>query len=193
MLVIRHASGTPTLAASAVANAPYLRSCYANATVWQGNAFPAVANDPCPNTAGTENFALEVYVYYIGWDDNDATIPALRRVALNGNAMQDQMVVSGIEQIQFEYGTTTESNTINASTQYFTANNIVGGHSANGPTNWDGVNSVRLWLLARNAKAEAGYINTNIYTMGGTIYDPVNDSFRRQLFTAVVQLRNFRN
>jgi hypothetical protein len=51
------------------------------------------------------------------------------------------------------------------------------------------VNSVRIWLLARNARAETGYSNTNSYVMGDVTYT-VNDSFRRQLFSAVVQLRN---
>lgn len=196
VLVVRHASSTPTLTASAVTdtpNFPYLRSSYNGADVLAGGALPGTAlpaNADGTDPAGTENFALQVYVYYIGSDDNDATVPALRRVALVGNAMVDQMVVSGIEQLQFEYGIT---NTTAGTNQYFTANNIAGGHSANGTTNWDGVNSVRIWLLARNAKAEAGYTNTDVYSMGGTIYDPDDDSFRRQIFTTVVQLRNFRD
>lgn len=188
VLVIRHVSSTPTLTASAVPNAPYLRSSYEKADVMQGSALPGLVLPV--NTDGTENFALQVYVYYIGSDDNDATVPALRRVALADNDMKDQMVVSGIEQIQFEYGIT---NTVALTNQYFTANNIAGDHSANGTTNWDGVNSVRIWLLARNAKAEAGYTNTDVYSMGGSIYDPDDDSFRRQIFTTVVQLRNFRD
>ena len=185
VLVIRHASDTPTLAASAVPSTIYLLSSYIAASVMAGSDVAAV--DP---TTYDEIFELEVYVYYIGSDDNDPTVPALRRVALAGNAMVDQMVVSGIEQIQFEYCRT---NTTADTNQYYTADNITGNHSANGPTDWDGVNSVRIWLLARNAKPEAGYTNTDVYSMGGTIYDPVDDSFRRQIFTTVAQLRNFQN
>jgi hypothetical protein len=44
-------------------------------------------------------------------------------------------------------------------------------------------------LLARTAKVENGYSNTTSYAMGDQTYT-VNDGFRRQLFTAVVQLRN---
>jgi hypothetical protein len=54
---------------------------------------------------------------------------------------------------------------------------------------WDGVNSVRIWLLARNTTAEPGYANTSTYVMGDQSYT-VNDGFRRQLFATVVQLRN---
>lgn len=185
VLVVRHASSTPTLAASAVSGTAYLLSSYLNAKVMDGTG--VAAEDPATYT---EIFALQAYVYYIGSDDNDATVPALRRVALAGNAMEDKMVVSGIEQLQFEYGIT---NTTAGTNQYFTANNIAGNHSANVGTDWDRVNSVRIWLLARNAKAEAGYTNTDVYAMSGTIYDPADDGFRRQIFTTVVQLRNFRD
>jgi len=183
MLVIRRAAGAPTLTADADANTIYLRSSYSSINMLQGSALPAAV------ITGTENFALQVYVYYIGSSDNNSAIPALRRIALDGNAMVDEMMVSGIEQMQFEYGITNTDGT----TQYFTANNISGSHSATGATDWDKVSSVRIWLLARNTLAENGYSNTNTYTLSNRLYGPVNDSFRRQVFTSVVQLRNFRN
>ncbi|MDD2914478.1 MAG: PilW family protein [Gallionella sp.] len=188
VLVIRRAADTPTLAASAVANTIYIRSSYSNVSVLQGSALPA------GTTVGTDNLALQVYVYYIGGDDNNAAIPALRRVTLVGNTMLDEMVVSGIENIQFEFGLTNTDGT----TQYFTANNINGSHSATGATDWDKVSSVRIWLLTRNVRPENGYSNTNSYEMSdhtvlnGNAYT-VNDSLRRQLLTTVVQLRNFRS
>ena len=185
ILVIRRAAVMPTLAASAVAASYYLHSAYDSLTLQNGSSLPV------SNNTGAENFALQVYVYYIGKDDNDATIPALRRVTLVGASMQDEMVVSGIEQMQFEYGITTKSGTVE-STQYFTADNIAGTPGATGATAWDSVNSVRIWLLARNAKQEAGYQNSQTYAMSATNY-PVVDGFRRQLFNTVVQLRNFRD
>lgn len=183
MLVIRRAAGTPTLTANAEANTIYVRSSYSSINMLQGSALPTAI------VPGTDNFALQVYVYYIGSDDNNPTVPALRRVALVGNAMVDEMVVSGIEQMQFEYGVTNTDGT----TQYFTANNISGSHSATGATDWDKVSSVRIWLLARNSMPENGYSNTNTYILSNRHYGPVNDGFRRQVFTSVVQLRNFRN
>lgn len=183
VLVIRRAAGIPTLTANAEANTIYLRSSYSKIDLLQGSALPAAV------TAGTENFALQVFVYYIGSDDNNSTVPALRRISLVGNAMIDEMVVSGIEQMQLEYGISYADGT----TRYFTANNISGSHSATGATDWDKVSSVRIWLLARNAQAESGYSNTNLYILSNRHYGPVNDSFRRQVFTTVIQLRNFRN
>lgn len=194
VLVIRRAHGTPTLAASAVASRIYLRSAYAGESLLQGSALALL-----PAIVGAENAELHVYIYYIGSDDMDATVPALRRVVLTGVTMMDEMVVSGIEQLQFEYGII---DIASATTQYFSASNLpsstASSHSATGATGWDNVASVRVWLLARNARSEPGYANHTTYEMGdktvanGNAYT-VNDSYRRQLFTTVVQLRNFRN
>lgn len=182
VLVIRRADSAP--AAALLANILYLRSSYAVGEVFQGTAAPAIAGAP------QADFALQQYVYYIGSDDNDAAVPALRRVSLQGDAMVDEMVVSGIEQMQVQYGRLdTASNT-----QYSNASSISGASTDSPATlssyGWDEVNSARIWLLARNSKAEPGYANTATYTMGDVAYGPVNDSFRRQTFTAVVQLRN---
>lgn len=180
VLVIRRVASAPTTVP--VANTMYFRSSYAMGEVFQGTTAPA-------SVTGTPiaSFALHEYVYYIGSDDNDANVPALRRIALQSNgSMADEMVVSGIEHLQVQYGrTTTDLNT-----QYYDANGITGASTAAEKTDWEEVNSVRIWLLARNAKAETGYLNTTPYTMGDITYPAQNDSFRRQLFTAVVQLRN---
>lgn len=180
VLVIRRAANAPTTALAA--NTLYFRSTYSAGEVFQGTVEPAVSGSP------TDNFALQEYVYYIGKDDTNSTIPALRRVSLQGNAMLDEMVVSGIEHLQVQYG----SYTTDLNTQYYdagTAPDLTSTSSTLTPNGWDNVNSVRIWLLARNAKIENGYTNTNSYVMGDQTYT-VNDSFRRQLFTAVVQLRN---
>lgn len=178
LLVIRRASSAPT--ATLAANIVYFRSTYSIGEVFQGTTAPSITGVPLAD------FALQEHLYYIGNDDNDATIPALRRVALQSNGtMADEMVVSGIEHMQLQYGrTTTDMNT-----QYYNANNITGTSMDAAQTQWDDVNSVRIWLLARSARAESGYSNTNSYVMGDQTYT-VNDGFRRQLFAAVIQLRN---
>lgn len=185
LLVIRRVAAAPVTdcitTAALAASAIYFRSTYAAGEMFQGTTPPGVAGTPCGD------FAMQEYVYYIGSDDNDATVPALRRVALKSNgAMADEMVVSGIEQMQVQYSrATTDLNT-----RYYDANSISGASTATGTTEWDDVNSVRIWLLARNARKETGYTNTNPYVMGDITYPAQNDNFRRQLFTAVVQLRN---
>ena len=54
-----------------------------------------------------------------------------------------------------------------------------------------GKRPVRIWLLARNATPEPGYVPLPVAAMGSQPgFTPPNDGFRRQLFTTVVQLRN---
>jgi type IV pilus assembly protein PilW len=190
ILVIRRGASAPTATASLVANTLYLRSTYAVGEVFQA---PSIASAPVVTGPPLDDFALQEYVYYIGnGGDNgtDTTTPALRRIALQADGtMADELVVNGIEHIQVQYGRLdTASNT-----QYWNANGIA-GTATDSPTTlstyaWDEVNSVRIWLLVRTARAENGYSNTNSYTMGDVVY-AVNDNFRRQLFTVVVQLRN---
>lgn len=179
LLVIRHAASQP--AAALTANTLYFRSTYSNGEVFQGTVAPTtITGTPIAS------FALQEYVYYIGSDDDDASVPALRRIELQSDgSFTDVMVVSGIEHLQVQYGiATTDLNT-----QYYNADAIVGASTDNNPNDWDDVHAARIWLLARNARAENGYANTSTYTMGDQAYT-VNDSFRRQMFTTVVQLRN---
>lgn len=183
VLVIRRVASAPI--ATPVANTMYFRSSYSMGEVFQGATAPAaVIGTPIAS------FALQEYVYYIGSDDNDATVPALRRVALQSNGtMADEMVVSGIEQMQVQYGSTTTD----LNTRYYNAGDapdLASPSTDPEPSGWDNVNSVRIWILARNSRAEQGYTNTDTYDMGDVTYDPADDGFRRQLFTTVVQLRN---
>ena len=183
ILVIRRVASAPTT--TLVANTLYLRSTYAVGEVFQGTAAPTITGTPIAD------FALQEYVYYIGSDDNNAAVPALRRVSLQANAMVDEMVVSGIEHMQVQYG----SATTDLNTQYYNAGDapdLTGSSTVATQNGWDNVNSVRVWLLARNSKPETGYTDPNSYTMGDITYTPsaADSGFRRQLFATVVQLRN---
>jgi len=178
VLVLRRVASAPATALAA--STLYFHSTYSTGEMFQGTTAPGFTGPPL------DDFPVQEYVYYIGSDDDDATVPALRRVALQSDgSMADEMVVSGIEHMQLQYArATTDLNT-----QYHNANSITGASTTTDTTEWDDVNSARIWLLARNARTENGYSNTNSYFMGDQTYT-VNDSFRRQLFTAVVQLRN---
>jgi type IV pilus assembly protein PilW len=201
ILVTRSAASTPELQASTAThpNTVYLQSSYSSAKLFLGSAIPADAN-------GTINFALQEYVYYISPFTNSATenpkVPALYRVALQPDAvgvgMTPELVVTGIEQLQVQYG----MSYVDGTTKFFNADGVsVGDHSATGQTNWDKISSVRIWLLARSTKADIDFNvnnqNTN-YDIGdhsaanGNPY-VTNDHFRRLVFTSVIQLRNFRN
>lgn len=191
VLVIRRLDDQATASASGVTNAIYFRTAYDQGTVFQ---FVDAASVPTvTGNANAENFALWQYVYYIGPDDDDNTLPALRRIRLQTDtdttpgSVVDEMVVSGIEEMQVQYGV---FNSSTGTTQYFDADGLTGSSIDTGATDWDNVHTARIWLLARNANAEPGYVNPNAYAMGDIIYDPGGDSIRRQMLSAVVQLRN---
>jgi type IV pilus assembly protein PilW len=203
VLLTRNAANTPTLKADAAASAIYESSSYNTVKLYQGSALPADA-------IGTGNFALQEYVYYIssftnsiattGIATENPPVPALYRIALDSPScpaatplcMAPELVVTGIEQLQVQYGMTNTDGT----TQYFNADAVgIDDHSATTATNWDKISQVRIWLLARNSKTDPdpAYVNTTDFQIGDIVYGPNNDHFRRQVFTSVVQLRNFRN
>lgn len=189
VLVIRRVGDTALVSPAALTSGEiYFRSTFVKGELFQAGA-GAIATTGTPNNSDGSSFGepladflVHEYVYYIGNDDNDATIPALRRLALSGGAMRDEMVVSGIEQMQVQFGLTPIGS---GTTQFYNADQITSAAS------WEDVSCVRIWLLARNARQETGYINPTSYQLGDTVYGPVSDSFRRQPFTTVVQLRNF--
>jgi len=191
VLVIRHVAHTP-LNTNTTSGSFYFRSSYAVGEIFKGSGAAPLAGAPTLTGSPTPqaDFQLQEYVYYIGSDDNDATIPALRRRALVGSGMADEMVASGIEQMQVQYGRLDTA----LNTRYFNANSLSGSSSDTLFTTtsyaWDEVNSARIWLLARTAGIENGHSDTRSYAMGDISYGPMNDGFRRQLFTAVIQLRN---
>lgn len=182
VLVVRRLAGVP--AAALAANTVYFHSSYGVGEVFRGTTAPVFTGSQTP----LADFSVQIYVYYISPFTTSSTesprVPALYRVALQADgSMARELVASGIEHFQVQYG---RLSTV-PDTRYDNA--ITGTSTNSAPTDWDEVNSVRIWLLARNATAEPGYENTNSYAMGDQTYT-VNDSFRRQLFTTVVQLRN---
>jgi Tfp pilus assembly protein PilW len=178
VLVVRRVGNE--IATALTANTIYFRSTYAIGEMWQGGVPPTVAGAPIAD------FPVQEYVYYIGQDDTTPTLPALRRIALLPNGtMGDEMIVSGVEHMQVQYGrATTDLNM-----QYHDANTIVGTSVDSLPTEWDQVDTVHIWLLVRNSTPEQGYANTSTYVMGDQNFT-VNDNFRRQLLTMIIELRN---
>ena len=193
VLVVRRLDGTSV--ATPVANTLYFRSTYNAGEIFRGATPPATVASEAP----LGNFPVQASVYYVSPYTADAAesplVPALYRVALLSNgSMARELVTSNIEQMQLQYGRFTTA----LDTRYFdsfTAANCAscsldtGAAITSTPTVWDEVNSVRIWLLVRSAMPEPGYVNNTSYVMGDKTY-AVNDNYRRQLLTSVVQLRN---
>lgn len=188
VLVVRRVAVTQ--AAALAVNAVYFHSSYERGQIFRGTAAPVIAPAFTGAPTPLASFAVQIYVYYISPFTNAANevpqVPALRRVFLRSDGtMESELVASGIERMQVQYGRLTTV----PDTQYFDS---VPGTSFDLTPNgaWDEVNAVRIWLLARNIVPEPGYVNTQTYQMGNQPYTINSDNFRRQLFTAVVQLRN---
>ena len=172
-----------------VANKLYFQSSYSTGQVFRGATAPVFADGLTP----VASFPVQIYVYYISPFTVSATetplVPALYRVALQSDgSMSRELVASGIEHFQVQYGRLTTA--VPATTQF--SDTLTGTSVSTVASDWDSVESVRIWLLARNETAEPGYSNTNSYVMGDQTYDfaAAPDGFRRQLFSTVVQLRN---
>jgi len=177
VLVIRHANGKRVLTLQD--NTVYFRFSYAVGEVFQG-----LASAPPITKLPLADFAVEVYIYYIGLD---GVTPALRRIALYPDGgMYDELVVSGIEEFQVQYGKLDTAGNM----QYLDA--ASGGSSDSSATEWDDVISAKVWLLTRTSRKETGYADMNSYTMGDVTYQPsaTDRGYRRQLFTGVVEMRN---
>lgn len=187
VVVVRRLAVVP--AAALAVNTVYFQSTYERGQVFRATAAPVTAPSFTGAPTPLASFAVQIYVYYISpftvAANETPLIPALYRVALLADgSMARELVASGIERMQVQYGRVTTV----PDTRYFDS---LAGTSFDAAPNspWDEVNQVRIWLLARNATPEPGYLNTQTYQMGNQPYT-VNDNFRRQLFTSVVQLRN---
>lgn len=196
VMVIRHAGLTPTPTASLVATGLYFRSAYERGEVFKGSE--SVALGATFTQAPNFNYALETKVYYISpFTDSTATtgretesprVPALYRVATTvGPAMRAELVASNIEDMQIRYG----RYKTNQRTQYYSGAQVsaTANSTTTASSEWNEINSVRIWILVRSSKPEPGYTNTSTYNLGDKTVT-VNDGYRRELYSTVVQMRN---
>ena len=194
ILVTRYTSGLPTTTFDN--NRVYVRSSMFEGRLFLGSAEADASNQvsEIPNAA----FELLANAYYVGPSDqtcrfNDSAgnaipVPALWREVLDASATPvAEVVANGIEHLQIQYGIDTDDDI--AVNQYFDADAI--SNDTTVTPNWSQVVAVRLWVLARAECPTADYTNTNTYTMGDITYDPdPDDSFKRQLYSTTVALRN---
>lgn len=100
---------------------------------------------------------------------------ALWRESLTG--MEE--LVEGVESMQVLYGEDTNTDFI--VDLYVNAANV---------TTWSNIVSVKIGLLMRTVASYGTEIDSNNYTLLGTIVNPVDDSRRRRIFTSTVEIRN---
>lgn len=182
ILEIRYAdSNLPT---ALLANQVYVRSNAINGRLFVGATQPVIdAYDAAPQT---RNHELHAYVYYIS-NYSDAAgdgIPSLRRVALvNGPALENQMLVSGVANLQVQFGVDVDND--DAIDSYVDPDEV---------SSWNSVYAAKIWLLMRSDEKETGVDTTKSFSIAGAAeadYGGVDD-YRYFLVTSVVDLRNLR-
>lgn len=180
ILVTREAAGEPTSALDP--NSVYFRSAYDRAELFLGSTPP-----PLFTATPREDHALLTSVFYVSPYSVSPTenpqIPGLYRLSLgSGPAMSSALVASNVEALQVQYARSTSD----LNTRFYNANQI---NDTVSPSEWSDVSAVRIWILVRASTPEAGYVNNSTYTLGDRTIT-VNDGFRREVFSTVVQVRN---
>ena len=154
----------------------YLRSNVFDGAIFLGQNATDTDNNLSDNI-GVTNHELLAYAYYIG-DSNRVCggqpIPSLYRVRLddNGQPVAEELL-PGIEDLQVQYSD---------GLQYVNAGSV---------TEWKEIKTARIWILVRSECPEQGFTDTQTYSLGNQNYTP-GDNFRRQLYSSVVMLRNYK-
>jgi type IV pilus assembly protein PilW len=183
LLEVRYADSN--IAASLQANQVYVRSNFINGRIFVGDVTPLLTS--YDSSTLTNNHELRAYVYYVS-AYTDATgdgIPSLRRVALvNGPAMQNQTLISGVEEFQIQFGV--DANADQTVDRYV---------DPSGVTDWSSVYAAKIWLLMRSDKNQVGIDTTKSFSIAGAAAKEYGgkDGFRYFLVTSVVDLRNMKS
>lgn len=149
---------------------------------------------PCSNPDGGTNSS-----HCDALDDDGSPIPTLMRKRLSGKALADEPLVEGIEQLQFQYGVTADTNQIVPT--YENANSVTSAE-------WPRVVAVSVGMVARSQQRDVSMPHTGTFKVGNCSYQVGADSvvttgcanfsvagakpwqFARTPLTQVVQLRN---
>ncbi|MCH8177569.1 MAG: PilW family protein [Proteobacteria bacterium] len=171
VLTIRHASPWPSGAFGA--NQLHLRSSLFEGKIFAGVDQALAANLVLDQPQSVRDLIAHAYsVGNSGRSCSGQAVPSLFRVRLGNNSQPlIEELLPGIEHFQVQYG--------------------VGGQylDADAVADWNQVVTARFWLLVRSECPETGFADARTYTLGDQVYTP-NDSFRRQLYSSVVMLRN---
>lgn len=180
VLVVRHASGQPTLPTAGVVQ---IQSDRTISRLFDGGVAPAPA-------AGT-TFDWETNAYYVAASSSlGADVPSLRRQTVIAGVLTDQELVPGVEDFQVQLGVDTDND--NVVERYVDADH---GLVTPGDAAFDDdakILAVRVWLLFRAGEAETGFVDGATYTYADVADYAPADGFRRSLVNKTILLRNFR-
>lgn len=133
---------------------------------------------------------LIVNTYYVSPNSNGrAGIPSLRRKTLVGTRtpgvasprFQDQEIVSGVEDLQVQFGIDPTGLT-GVATQFVDPDAPLAVGTQ--------IVAVRVWVLVRAETPEVGFTDGRRYDYGSRANVTPSDGFRRVLFSRTIQIRN---
>ncbi len=160
----------------------YIRSNFDNGQIFIGATQPVISRRDA--TADTKNHALHAFAYYISTDtDAGDGIPSLRRASLvNGPKIQNQVLVSGVVDLQIQFGEDVLEDNIQAVSRYVDAGNVV---------DWTKVYAVKIWLLMRSNEKQEGMGKAKTFKLAG-VSDSYGgaDDYRYFMVTSIINLRN---
>lgn len=130
------------------------------------------AADATPQTRTAAVYNLVAHAYYVDKNsDGRAGVPSLRRKRLVGNSFVDEEVISGVEDLQVQFGiedgindpatnpvTGDADRYVNPEDIDWTIDPLTGGLKCNCQ-----IVSVRLWLMVRGDTAEVGFTDNRPY------------------------------
>lgn len=142
----------------------------------------------CEGKTAATLYKYAPQVYFVGANNSDSPadgIPTLKRMTLGTAGFSVEPLVEGIENVQVEYGI--DSTTDVTSTSFGTPDTYVSAPTA---AQWPNVVAVRIHVLARNLETTTGHTDGKTYVLGGVSVGPLNDSYKRHVFSATVALTN---
>jgi len=196
VLQTRYADAAAVASASLASGTIYLR-----ANTEGGKLFEATGADGIPDhnfykwtpfdttNAVTSNFPMVSHVYYVSSEtDPGDGIPSLRRASLvNGPEMDDEILISGVEDLQVQYGipdTATNPGDNKTVARYVNAGSIADDEM------WQKVTAVKVYVLMRTERKDRDGIKGNrTFNYAGKTADET-DGYRRFLISSVFELKN---
>jgi type IV pilus assembly protein PilW len=133
-----------------------------------------------------------MHIYFVA-NDNDPGdgVPTLKRAELGaGGAFAIVPLVEGIENLQFEYGLDTNTN---SNPDAMTADPGTYNGCALDPcyiANWLNAVTVRVHVLSRSLEASPGYTDTKTYPLGPVTVTTPGDGFKRHAYSGTVRMNN---
>jgi type IV pilus assembly protein PilW len=220
ILVVRRANTSVTPMATATANAGglvYLQATPSSFVLGKGSdtsVFTLTSGSTAtPVTAALRSYIVNIYFVSpcsvmangatcTSSDDNGTPIPTLKRLELgalnNTTTWSVTPLVEGIENMQIDYGIDSDSDGYPNTYTTSPANT----------TDWSNVMAIRVNILARNNTPSMGYTDTKTYCLSGSppftasgsstscntggtmLFGPMNDAYKRHLFSEMIRAVN---